>query len=102
MLTLYGVSIISISAENARHLVATLIADGGPDAITAAELISRGVDRELHAVDLSPAERDAILSVLEDRRSALWSCAASSRDQAPRSLEDRSHTPFQILLQTGS
>jgi hypothetical protein len=42
MLTLYGVS---VTAENARHLVATLILDGTPDSLAAAEMINKGVDR---------------------------------------------------------
>jgi hypothetical protein len=63
LLTLYGVS---VSAENARHIVATLILDGSPDALAAAEMINKGVDRDLYAVALTPAMRDAMLSVLED------------------------------------
>ena len=63
MLTLFGVS---VNAEDARHLVASLMADGGPQAISAAAIIHRGVDRDLYAVVLAPEERDAILSVLGD------------------------------------
>jgi hypothetical protein len=63
MLHLYGVP---VTPENARHLVATLMADGGLDAKSAAPMIEKGVDRDLYAVALEPAERDAILSVLED------------------------------------
>lgn len=55
-----------ITPEDGRHLVATLIAGGGPDAMSAAAVIGNGVDRDLYAVALGPEERDAILSVLED------------------------------------
>ena len=63
MLTLYGVS---VTAENARHIVASLFADGSPAAMSAAAMIQKGVDRDLYAVALEPEERDAILAVLED------------------------------------
>ena len=57
MLTLYGAS---VSAENARHLVASLIADGSADALDAAETIAYAVSRGSHAVAVAPghAERD--------------------------------------------
>ena len=63
MLTLYGVA---VTAENARHLVATLIADGEPHALTAAAMIQRCLDQELFAVALESEERDAILTVLNN------------------------------------
>jgi hypothetical protein len=63
MLHLYG---IPVAPEDARHLIATLIADGSPVALSAAEVIEKGVRRELYAVAVTPLERDAILSVLED------------------------------------
>jgi hypothetical protein len=44
MLTLYGVA---VTAENARHIVASLIADGSPAAMSAAAMIQKGVDRDL-------------------------------------------------------
>ena len=47
MLTLCGVS---VSAENARHLVARLIADGSADALDAAETIAYAVSRGSDAV----------------------------------------------------
>jgi hypothetical protein len=62
VLHLYGVP---VTPENARHLVATLIADGGPHALSAAKEIQKGVDRELYAVGLERAHRDAVLAVLE-------------------------------------
>jgi hypothetical protein len=40
--------------------------DGSPTALAAAEMIAKGVDRDLYAVAVTPEERDAILSVLED------------------------------------
>ena len=63
MLTLYGVS---VTAENARHTVASLFADGSPAAMSAAAMIQKGVDRDLYAIVLEPEERDAILALLED------------------------------------
>ncbi|MCY7304342.1 MAG: hypothetical protein LH654_15200 [Thermoleophilia bacterium] len=63
MLRVYGVP---ITPEDGRRLIATLIADGGPDQMTAAEMIGKGIGRVFYAVALSPAERDAVLSTLED------------------------------------
>ena len=63
MLTLYGAA---VTAENARHIVASLFADGSPAAVSAAAMIQKGVDRDLYAVALEPDERDALLAVLED------------------------------------
>ena len=54
LLTLYGVS---VTAENARHIVASLFADGSPAAMSAAAAIQKGVDRDLYAVALEPDER---------------------------------------------
>jgi hypothetical protein len=42
MLTLYGVS---VTAENARRLVASLFADGSADALDAAETIAYAVSK---------------------------------------------------------
>ena len=56
MLTLYGVS---VTAENARHIVASLFADGSPAAMSAAAMIEKGADRDLYVVALEPEERDA-------------------------------------------
>jgi hypothetical protein len=63
VLHLYG---IPVAPEDARHLIATLLADRSPDALSAAEMISKGVERELYAIALRPEERDAMLSVLEN------------------------------------
>ncbi len=63
MLHLYGVP---VTPENARDLVASLIADGGRHALSAAEEIQKGLDRQLYAVGLERVQRDAILAVLED------------------------------------
>jgi hypothetical protein len=82
MLTLCGVAVTS---ENARHLVATLIANGSPDAIAAAALIAKGADHELYAVGLTPAMRDAILSVLDHPPAGLEQLrGALARDQRDR------------------
>ena len=82
MLTLYAVS---VTAEQARHIVASLFADGSPAAMAAAAMIQKGVDRDLYAVALRAEERDAVLSVLEDPppgREALREVLA--RDQRDR------------------
>ena len=55
-----------ITPEDARHLIATLIADGGPDAMSAAAMIGNGLDGGLFGVGLTTEQKDAILSVLED------------------------------------
>jgi hypothetical protein len=68
MLTLFGVP---VTPENARHIVASLIADGSSYAMSAAAVIQTDLDRDLYAVALEPEERDAILSVLEDRPAGL-------------------------------
>ena len=82
MLTLYGVS---VTAENARHIIASLFADGSPAAMSAAATIQKGVDRDLYAVALEPEARDAILSVLEDPPASLEDlCGVLARDQRDR------------------
>ena len=62
--------LVPITAEEARDLVAALIADGGPHAIAAARKIEQGVDND-SAVALEDEQRDAILGVLEDPRADL-------------------------------
>ena len=85
MLHLFGVP---ITTEDARHLVATLIADGGPHAITAAGLIEKGLDRQLYAVGLESQQRDAILAVLKDPPAGLEELrGALARDHRDRSAE---------------
>ncbi len=82
MLILYGVS---VTAENARHLVASLFADGSPAAMSAAAMIQKGVERDLYAVGLSREERDAILAVLEEPPESLADLrGALARDQRGR------------------
>ena len=62
MLRLLG---IPISDDDARHLVATLLVEGTPDALTAAEQLRKGVERDLYAVGLTRAERTAALACPE-------------------------------------
>ena len=57
---------IPIADSDARHLIATLLADGSPDARTAAGQITKAVDRELSAVGLTRKERAAVLACLKD------------------------------------
>jgi hypothetical protein len=48
-------------------------------------MISKGVDRELYAIALTPAERGAILAVLEDPPDGLVELrGALARDHASR------------------
>jgi hypothetical protein len=85
MLTPFGVA---VTAENARHLVASLFADGSPAAMSAAAMIAKDVDRDLFAVGLTPAMRDAMLSVLEDPPDGLTeSRGVLARDRRDRSTE---------------
>ena len=63
MLRLYGVP---IPEPDARRLIATLLADGGDLALSAAHLITRGLDHKLAAIALPIPEREAILAVLEE------------------------------------
>ena len=57
---------IPISDGDARHLIATLVVEGTPDALSAAAMLTKGVERNLYAVGLSPGERAAVLACLED------------------------------------
>jgi hypothetical protein len=63
MLHVYGAP---VSPEDAAWIVARLHADAHADAVAAAHIIETGVDRDLYAVALTPAHRDAILRHLED------------------------------------
>jgi hypothetical protein len=44
---------IPISADDARDLLATMLVEGTPDAMTAAHQLTRGVERDLYAVGLT-------------------------------------------------
>jgi hypothetical protein len=90
MLRLYG---CPVAPEDARLLVATLIADGAPDAMSAAEMIAKGVDRELYAVAVTPEERDAMLSVLENPPESL----AELREALARDFEWRQREGLDTL-----
>ena len=52
MLRLFG---IPIGDDDARRLIGTLLADGTPDALAAAEQITKGVERDLYAVSYPKA-----------------------------------------------
>jgi hypothetical protein len=85
MLHLYGVP---VTPENARHLIATLIADGGPHALSAAAEIQKGLDRQLYAVGLQAVQRDAVLAVLKDPPAGLVELrGVLARDQRDRMLK---------------
>lgn len=87
MLRVFG---CPVTPEEARQLVAGLIADGGPNPIAAAEMIEKGVSRDLHSVGITPEMRDAILRVLEDDPpdGLVDLRAVLARDQRDRSRED--------------
>jgi hypothetical protein len=82
MLHLYS---IPVTPDDARHLVATLISGRFTAGAHRREMILKGVDRELYAVAVTPEERDAILSVLEDPPEGL----AELRGKLARDHSDR-------------
>ena len=55
-----------VASDDAGWIVARLYADAHADAVEAAQIIETGIDRQLYAVALTPACRDAILRHLED------------------------------------
>jgi hypothetical protein len=57
---------IPVTDDDARSLVAALLVEGTPDAMSAAAMLTKGVERNLYAVGLSPGERAAVLACLED------------------------------------
>ena len=58
--------VIPITDDDARWLVTRLFRDAHASAVSAALMITRGVELDLYAVALTPAERNAILGVLDD------------------------------------
>jgi hypothetical protein len=56
----------SVTPEGARRLVATLLVEGTPAALTAAGQISRVLEDDGGLVGLDEDERDTVLAVLED------------------------------------
>ena len=52
--------------EDARHLVAKLLADGSPDAIDTARSVTHALDSHAMSVALTTNQRSAILAALED------------------------------------
>ncbi len=63
MLRVYG---IPVDEPGVRRIIATRLIEGTPAARRAAEQLTKGVERGLYAVGLSPDERDAVLSCLEE------------------------------------
>jgi hypothetical protein len=57
---------IDVSRQDAATLAANLVAEGTRDAVSAAELIEKAVRLQFARVVLTPAQRVAVLSVLED------------------------------------
>jgi hypothetical protein len=56
----------SVTHEGARRLVATLLVEGTPDALTAARAIDRALTDDGGPVGLDDTKRDAVLAALED------------------------------------
>jgi hypothetical protein len=104
VLHLYG---RPVSDQDARNLVATLIEDGTPDAISAARQIGYALQLDRVMVGLTPAMRDAILSVIENSSAGLGDLrGALARDHAFRhsagNRDSRGGTvdsePFRLIL----
>jgi hypothetical protein len=57
---------IDVSRQDAVNLAASLTAEGTPDALSAAEVIERAARLQFARVVFTPAQRTAVLSVLED------------------------------------
>ena len=55
-----------IDTEDAAYLVAALRADGGPNALTAADEIRRGVEWDIREIALTTDERGAVIDCLDD------------------------------------
>ena len=76
-----------INQEDATNLLVALLADGSPEALTAAQEIKRGVDWNLDAVSLTAADRDAVLACLIDAPDRLADIRLRlRRDQGQRIL----------------
>ena len=80
---------IDVSRQDAVSLAATLMAEGTSDAISASEVIERAVRLQFARVVFTPAQRTAVLSVLEDPPEGLAALggllAWAHRDQALQS-----------------
>jgi hypothetical protein len=55
-----------VASGDARTLVDLLLRYGAIDAIAAATVIEQGIRRHVFSVPLTPREREAVLSVLDD------------------------------------
>jgi uncharacterized protein (DUF1778 family) len=83
VIALYG---IPIAEEDARTLIDLLLRGDTADGLVAAEAIERGLALEAKLLALTPAMRDAILSVLEDPPEGLAELQGKlDRDQRDRS-----------------
>ncbi len=82
MLHVFGVRVARIDAHT---LVDLLLRVGRADDLTAAAAIEKGIRDDLKLVALTPAERDAVLSVLDDAPPELAELrGALARDQQDR------------------
>jgi hypothetical protein len=62
---------VPVKSEDARSLIAMLLADSGSDAMDAAKVIAGAVRVERGIVALTVEQRTAILGVLDDPRPGL-------------------------------
>jgi hypothetical protein len=83
VLRLFG---IPVPEPDARRLVATLTADGGDLAQSAAAIIADGLDRQPAIVALPIPEREAILAVLEEPNGPLAELRGLFADATQRRL----------------
>ena len=95
---------IPVSDDDARHLVATLPVEGTPDALSAAEQITKGVERAPYAVGLSPAEADSRAGAPQgpDRNSGSLPPLPHSRPQSDTTLSGLQRSPSGKPARTGS
>ena len=57
---------VPLSDSEARSLVLSLIKDGSKQALSAAEMVARGLANKRQMVGLTPKEQDAVHSVLDN------------------------------------
>jgi hypothetical protein len=97
---LYGVP---VSPDDAGWIVARLYADAHSDAVAAAHIIEIGIDRELYAIALTPAHRDAILRHLVDPPEGLAELHGTLlRDNRDRMTSRRHRSDPATMLATTS
>jgi hypothetical protein len=102
MLHMYGARVLP---DDAGWIVTRLNADAHTDAVAAAHIIETGIARELYAVALTPAHRDAVLRHLEDCPEGLAELHGTLlRDNRDRMSRHRSNpaTPHARVRETAT